>query len=255
MKSLIKLSCSVLIMVIFYGCRTTGTGTMDNSFNSLDWPGKYRGTTVNAGGNNVITTLYLYPNSTYQMSTMTTGDANSIETNGTFRWSRAGSEITLTDARSGMKTIYKVGENKVTKINENGKNLSDNKANTMTKIKEDEITEKYWKLIEINGNPVKMDESFNREPHMILRDQDHRVTGSSGCNTFNGSYELGGPNQIRFSKVAATMMACPNMEIEQQMFSMFEIVDNYTISSDGKYLSLNRARMAPLARFEVVYLR
>jgi len=36
---------------------------------------------------------------------------------------------------------------------------------------------------------------------------------------------------------------------------VFDVVDNYTVSEDGKYLSLNRARMAPLARFEVVYLK
>jgi len=51
------------------------------------------------------------------------------------------------------------------------------------------------------------------------------------------------------------MMACLNMEIEDELKRALEMADNYSLSSDGKFLSLNRARMAPLARFEVVYLR
>ena len=45
------------------------------------------------------------------------------------------------------------------------------------------------------------------------------------------------------------------MEIEQQLHRAFEDADNYTLSEDGQYLSLNKGGMAPLARFEVVYLR
>jgi len=44
------------------------------------------------------------------------------------------------------------------------------------------------------------------------------------------------------------------MEIEEELKKVIEMADNYSLSEDGKYLSLNRARMAPLARFEVVYL-
>ena len=50
------------------------------------------------------------------------------------------------------------------------------------------------------------------------------------------------------------MMACLNMEIENELKRALEMADNYSLTADGKYLSLNRARMAPLARFEVVYL-
>ena len=46
-----------------------------------------------------------------------------------------------------------------------------------------------------------------------------------------------------------TMRACPEMESEQTFMSVLQQADNYTIA-DG-ILSLNRARMAPLARFEL----
>jgi heat shock protein HslJ len=50
----------------------------------------------------------------------------------------------------------------------------------------------------------------------------------------------------------STLMACPDMETEQMLLGIFERVDNYSLSADGKTLSLNKARMAPLARFEAV---
>lgn len=46
------------------------------------------------------------------------------------------------------------------------------------------------------------------------------------------------------------MMACVDMATEQEFKKILEIVDNYTIND--KKLSLNKARMAPLAIFEVV---
>jgi hypothetical protein len=44
------------------------------------------------------------------------------------------------------------------------------------------------------------------------------------------------------------------MEVEDALKKALETADNYSLSGDGKYLSLNRARMAPLARFELIYL-
>lgn len=46
------------------------------------------------------------------------------------------------------------------------------------------------------------------------------------------------------------MMACPNMNIEQELFRILEMVDNY--SFNGTTLQLNKARMAPLAKFELI---
>jgi len=118
------------------------------------------------------------------------------------------------------------------------------------------ITDKYWKLIELNGKPVVLDESFKREPFFILRTEERRVNGHGGCNTFFGTFEIDtATKRIKFSQMSTTMMMCLNMEIEDGMKKVFEMADNYSLSPDGKFLSLNRARMAPLARFEVVYLR
>jgi heat shock protein HslJ len=43
------------------------------------------------------------------------------------------------------------------------------------------------------------------------------------------------------------------MEVETAFHDVLKMVDNYSLSGDR--LTLNRARMAPLARFEAVHLR
>jgi len=116
------------------------------------------------------------------------------------------------------------------------------------------ITDKYWKLIEINGKPVTS-ETVAKEPFIILKNEDQRVNGNGGCNTIFGTYEISEGNRIKFSQMATSLMACLNMEVEDALKKALDMADNYSVSEDGKYLSLNRARMAPLARFEVVYLK
>jgi heat shock protein HslJ len=118
------------------------------------------------------------------------------------------------------------------------------------------ITEKYWKLVEIGGKPVAASTQAKREPHIILKSEGSRVNAHGGCNTLTGTYELDArANRIRFSQMASTQMACLNVEIENELKRVLEMADNYSLSADGKHLSLNRARMAPLARFEVVYMQ
>ncbi len=115
----------------------------------------------------------------------------------------------------------------------------------------DGIAEKYWKLVELNGKPVP---TLEREPHMILK-ADGRVNGFGGCNAFTGDYKLDAATlRLSFGQIASTMMACAaGMEVEQAFHEVLRNADSFAL--DGDRLVLNRARMAPLARFEAVYLR
>ncbi|MBS1782660.1 MAG: META domain-containing protein [Bacteroidetes bacterium] len=114
------------------------------------------------------------------------------------------------------------------------------------------LTEKYWKLVELNGTPIIWKEGWTHEPQITFRSLDHRINGNGGCNTFFGTYQLGSGNSIHLSQMGATMMACPNMETETTFLQTLEKVDNYTVKGDT--LMLNKARMAPLARFIAVYM-
>ncbi|WP_140985222.1 META domain-containing protein [Asticcacaulis tiandongensis] len=110
----------------------------------------------------------------------------------------------------------------------------------------------YWKLVELNGQPVK---ALEREPHLILKAEGNRVSGFGGCNGFSGGYELNEETlRVRFVGVASTLMACAEgMEVEQGLHEALRTADNYSLN--GNNLSLNKARMTPLARFEAVYLK
>jgi heat shock protein HslJ len=107
-----------------------------------------------------------------------------------------------------------------------------------------------WILVELMGAPVDA-AKLQKVPFLLLQSSGQRAVGTAGCNNFNGSYQLDESKlSIRFDKIASTMMACENMEVEAQFLTLIETVDNYSLN--GPTLTLNRARMAPLARFVAV---
>ncbi len=114
------------------------------------------------------------------------------------------------------------------------------------------LVDKRWKLVEIMGKPLA-DMDLAREPFIRLTGEAEgfRLAGNDGCNNIMGSYDVGDHNTISFSKLASTEMACMKGDLQKEMSEVFEQADNYTLSEDGTMLSLNKAKMAPLARFEV----
>lgn len=117
----------------------------------------------------------------------------------------------------------------------------------------DKIVEKYWKLKTLEGQDIRMAENQEREVYFTLKTDENRLTGFAGCNTLSGEYSLEEGNRIRFSNVAVTMRACPDVDFnESEFLQVFNLADNYTINGDT--LSLNVGRRAPLAVFEAVYL-
>jgi len=116
-----------------------------------------------------------------------------------------------------------------------------------------ELTNKRWQLVEIMGRPVTYSSEDNRIAYIQFR-ADGTVSGSLSCNTFTGNYTAN-PEilQIRFSNLVNTLKMCLDMEIENELSKVLQNADNYNVNGDK--LTLNRARMAPLARFEAVYLR
>lgn len=125
--------------------------------------------------------------------------------------------------------------------------------NTTTDSKDNSITEKYWKLTLLEGKNVTMANNQEREIFFTLRKDEMRISGFAGCNSFSGEYTIEEGNRIRFKNIAATMMACPDVDVnESEILEVFELTDNYTIKDDK--LSLNIGRRAPLAVFEAVYM-
>ncbi|MDR2562670.1 MAG: META domain-containing protein [Prevotellaceae bacterium] len=125
-------------------------------------------------------------------------------------------------------------------------------SSTEAKKTDPELVEKYWKLVELYGNPVTVEEN-QKEAHLILK-SDGTYNGSAGCNTLLGSYSLGAPGRISFSEGATTLKMClKGMETEEKFKQVIKMADSYLVKQDT--LLLHRARMAPLARFVAVYMK
>lgn len=108
---------------------------------------------------------------------------------------------------------------------------------------------KKWQLLELRGKPVA-DSINGKLPLLQFNADEHRYSGNVGCNGVGGSYTLTEGNRIQFKMGMSTMMYCDQMEVETELKKVLEQADNYNIN--GNELSLNKARMAPLARFRAV---
>ncbi len=232
------------------------TAESHNSRNSLDWAGVYRGTIPCADCQGIQTEIRLHDDLTYHRASRYLGKDTSIfRESGSFEWDQNGSKIILAISDHDSKPVsYLVGENVLIQLDMEGNRITGNLADRyLLKKDENEITEKYWKLVELYGQKVVMGENQQREVYVILKTEDNRIQGFGSCNTFSGHYQLLDGNRIRFLNVAATKMACPEMQTEVQFFEVLEKADSYHL--DGDRLALHRARMAPIARFEAVYFR
>jgi heat shock protein HslJ len=249
----------VLLSIPFQACKTGSKNTSsslpaaDNSMVSVDWPGTYYGILPCADCEGIETVLTLNKDLTYILKKKYGGkdDASVHETKGSFTWNKEGSKVTLKGENPGQ---YLVGENQLFQLDQNGNRITGSLADKYRLARQvPAITEKYWKLTELFGKKLEPDQSFVKEPHMILRAEGNNVKGHGSCNAFSGTYELQPNDRITFSKMAGTMMACPNMEVENNFHKVLGTADSYILKGDT--LLLIRARMAPLARFEAVYFR
>ncbi|PUV21412.1 META domain-containing protein [Sphingobacterium athyrii] len=106
---------------------------------------------------------------------------------------------------------------------------------------------KKWQLIEVGGKAVAAQVN-GKVPFLKLEEK--RYSASAGCNGIGGELTFSANGKIKFAQGMSTMMACPDMSIEQALSKALITADNYTINNG--ILSLNKARMAPLAKFKLL---
>ncbi len=133
-------------------------------------------------------------------------------------------------------------------------NQENNDSSPLGQKDNEGIVNKYWKLVTLEGQNITMAANQERESYFMLKADSNRVTGFAGCNNFTGTYTLETGCRIRFSQMATTMKACPDVDVnEGEFLKVFELADNYTLNADT--LSLNVGRRAPLAVFHAVYFK
>ena len=248
-----------VVILFALGCQKNMTTspalpTGDTSEVSLDWAGSYSGVVPCADCAGIATTISLNSNRTYRMSAIYQGKSEeSFVQEGSFSWNPQGNKITLSGIDSGASQ-YLVGENVLFQLDLEGNRITGNLAEKYQLRKTGQVSDnplagKKWVLTEMMGRelPAEMNTIY-----LEFDEDGSRVTGFGGCNNFFGECKVNAGNRINFDKMGRTQKFCQGTsEIEDALFKAFETIDNYSIGEDGT-LSLNRARMAPLLRFELV---
>lgn len=222
---------------------------------SLDWAGTYKGILPCANCEGIETTLRINSDRTFQLITKYLGKkSDSLETFGTFVWNNEGNTIVL-DNILNAPNKYFVKENSLVQLDLQGNFISGDLSDKyvlqkVTALPIYKITDVTWRLVEIQGRTVSRLDKNKKPIQLRLNSKENRVNGFAGCNNFWGSFNLQNGNRISFSKMASTLMACPDLQLETELYRVLEKVDNYTIKNNSLYL--NKAKMAPLAKFEAV---
>ncbi len=83
-----------------------------------------------------------------------------------------------------------------------------------------------WIVSDVGSVPVG---EVERIPELNFDMETMRMYGNSGCNTINGHFsrEEGKTTSLRFSQIISTMMACPDMETEQDILKALDKVRNF----------------------------
>ena len=123
-------------------------------------------------------------------------------------------------------------------------NKNETSTEVAAKIDSKNMYKTKWRLIELRGTKI---ENTNFTLDFF---EENRFAAFAGCNNLGGEYKVENTFKITFSKVISTMMACEDMKTEQEFSKVLEMTDNFIV--DGKILSLNKGRMTPLARFELI---
>lgn len=108
------------------------------------------------------------------------------------------------------------------------------------------MVEGEWKITEVNGSAIKAQSS----PYIGFNTQEKRVYGNFGCNRISGSFDFNGKNeQIEFGQMLSTMMACPDMELEQSILQELNSVECIKFS-DNEHVALCDKNRNPLIQME-----
>ena len=259
-RNFLFLAIAVALIFGMTSCKTNtdsnkAISTAGNAQTSLDWAGIYSGILPCADCPGIIVTFTLNSDLTYTMERIYQDRETIVSTTGTFKWDATGNKISLQNVEENEGFKYFL-------IQENQLLMLDIEGNVITEpFADNYILEKKpatvfanqgligsWRLVELRGEPINFPEGA-REAFISFR-EDGSVNGSFGCNSFFGTYELEQGDRIQFSQMGSTQMMCIDMTIEDQFKEILEMADNYNLSEDK--LVLNRARMAPLARFQAI---
>lgn len=165
-----------ICITFLFACNCTGNSTQDevkemivqnhdysqydsNSRNSVDWQGMYSGVLPCVDCEGIRMTLALQDGKYRMTKTYLAKDSFSRHSEGEFIWSDDGSTIALSNQRDAS-TQYKVEENKLFKLDKDGKVIAGDLAERYVMEKAGSpILDIAWKLSEFDGKIVEVEGS------------------------------------------------------------------------------------------------
>lgn len=227
----------------------------DNSRNSLDWPGTYRGTLPCADCAGIRTELVLLADGRFSLTQQYLGKSGDlVQQAGDFAWDALGSRIRL----GGDSALhFLVGEGALHKLDLQGERIRGALAAAYVlqqKQLNQSVTGKYWQLVALPDLAFKSTLANQQQPHLQLLADENRAVGSGGCNGFTGTYTLAAEKQLQFGALAATEMYClEGMEVEDAFFAALQACRSYRLDASGDSLILLGDEEEALASFFASY--
>ncbi len=253
----------VAVMATTYACTNKSSDNSQNSTtevvdehtsrNALDWAGTYSGVLPCASCEGIETELKIKDDNTYSLTTSYLGEDDPMtETiEGSFEWLEEGNTIKLDGIEEGSRSpFFKIEENRVRYLDLEGNVVEGELESYYILSKEGNpmVEDKKWQLVELNGKEI---EGSNPENYFIIfNSEDGRANAKANCNSLGFTYKIKNEFRIELQQGMSTMMACPDGNIELEFLEVLNNVDN--LSTDGTNMTLNKARMAPLAKFILV---
>lgn len=87
-----------------------------------------------------------------------------------------------------------------------------------------------WEIISVDGEKIQAENM----PYIEFDMTTNKVHGNGGCNIFNSTFTLSDSDaaSIQIAPAAATMMACPEMDMESKIFKQLTEVSE--VKGTGK---------------------
>ncbi|MDR1201532.1 MAG: META domain-containing protein [Tannerellaceae bacterium] len=97
-----------------------------------------------------------------------------------------------------------------------------------------------WNIVEMNGNQLNPEET---KQLMIFDVNGKTLSGNAGCNRMSGKieYDASQENDIRFSRIIATRMACMDMRYEDELLKTLDKVARFDKEDDPAKTTLSFA--------------
>lgn len=264
-----RISLLTLLFCVLFACKNNkssqgtaktpdtpiATNDEHHAKNSLDWAGIYSGTIPCADCKGILVALELREDGTYRYKSEYIGkSAEPFVEEGTFEWDKTNLNVISLTKKVDRPMHFLVQENSLLQLGNNKEiirnSLADKYRLYKNKAKTSMLDNRRWVLKEIYGEPVSKVEKSNIV--FIEFTSNSEIRGNGGCNSFFGSYQVQSGNQISFSGIGMTEMACSFKNYDQELTRALEEADNFVVVKEDE-LRLQTGKRAAHAIFTAKY--